>query len=91
MADIERIKRDIAEIAQRPRAVRFEEITRIVRQLKRIGWSTREHKGKETWIFYVGGEKFTVCEHNPGRQHIKMAYVHNFLRAMINLELYEED
>ena len=90
MPDIEHIRRDIAGIASRPKAVSFEEIERIVRQLRDSGWSARWRKGKETWIFYVAGEKFTVCEHNRGSAHIKSVYVKNFLRAMINLGLCED-
>ncbi len=88
MPDIEHIKLDIAGIAGRPKAVSFAEIERIVGQLRDIGWSVRYRKGKETWIFYVEGEKFTVCEHNRGSAQLKPVYVKNFLRAMINLGLY---
>lgn len=90
MADLGRIKRDIADIASGPKSVRFQEIQRIVRQLGLAGWSVDSHKGKEAWIFWVQGETFTVSEHNPGNSQLKSCYVHNFLRAMINLGLYED-
>ncbi len=88
--DLEHIKRAIAAIAVRPKAVGFDEIVRVVRQLAELGWSAKWRKGNETWIFYVAGEKFTVCEHNRGSANLKPVYVKNFLKAMINLELYED-
>lgn len=89
MADAEHIKHDIADIAGRPKAVTFAEIERIVKQLKGLGYSEKHYKGNETWVFYVGGEKFTVCDHHRGSQHIKSFYVKKFLGAMMNLGLYE--
>jgi hypothetical protein len=90
MPDLERLKRSIAGIAARPRAVSFDEIERVVRQLEALGWSAKWRRGNETWIFYVAGEKFTVCDHNRGSAHLKPVYVKNFLKAMINLGLYED-
>lgn len=89
MADLEHIKGDIAGIAARPKAVTFSEIKRVVDQLKTNGYSARYYEAKETWVFYVGGEKFTVCDHHRGSQHVKSFYVKKFLGAMINLGLYE--
>jgi hypothetical protein len=89
MADLEHIKGDIAGIAARPKGVTFSEIERIVKQLKAVGYSARYYKGDETWVFYVSGEKFTICDHHRGSQHIKPFYIKKFLGAMINLGLYE--
>jgi len=89
MADIEHIKKDIAAIAGRPKNITFEEIEKVVKQLRGQGYSVRYYKGNETWVFYVGGEKFTVCDHNRGPQ-LKPVYVKKFLGAMINLGLYED-
>jgi hypothetical protein len=91
MANLERIKRDVADIAGRRKAVRFTEIQRVVNQLRLLGWSVRDYEGKEAWVFYVAGEKFSVCQHNRGSSHIKPKYVDNFIGAMINLGLYDEE
>ena len=90
MADLDRIKRDIAEIAGRPNAVAFAEITRIADQLQSLGYSVSYRKGTHAWIFRISGEAFTVSDHNRGRRQIKSVYVSKFVGAMINLGLYEE-
>lgn len=91
MADQERLKRDIAELAGRPKNVRFEEIERIVKQLGVLGHDTSIRRCKETVLFRVGEERFGVCDHNPRSQHVKRVYVKGFLRAMAVLGLYEEE
>ncbi len=89
MPDLAHIEADIADIASRPKAVRFAEIERVIKQLNGHGYSPRYYKGKEAWVFYVGGEKFTVCDHNRGSAYVKSVYVKKFVGAMINLGLYE--
>ncbi len=92
MADIERVRQDIKDIANRPKAVRFEEIERIVNQLEALGHSvkSRTTKGGHSWIFRVDDQLFSISTHNPGSSQIKVAYVKAFLEAMINLGLYED-
>lgn len=91
MADLERIKRDIAEMANRPNGVSFDEIERIVNQLSAVGYATQSKKGKESHLFRINKTRFTVCPHNPKRKHLKAVYVKNFLKAMIELELFTEE
>jgi hypothetical protein len=88
---LERIKRDIAEIAKRPRSVEFDEIARIVDRLGRVGFATMSKPGTHSHLFRVGDQIFTVCRHNPRRKELKVAYVNNFLNAMIALELLDEE
>jgi hypothetical protein len=93
MADIERIKRDIAQLASRRRAVRFEEIERLVRQLGLLDFKVEHRRTNETHLFRVahvkrGTCRFGVCSHNSGRKHVKAAYVTVFLDAMAELGLY---
>lgn len=90
MADLLRIKREIARIASRPNAVGFKEITWIADQLKMNGYTVNYRKATHAWVFRIGGETFNVSDHNRGSAHIKSVYVAKFLGAMINLELYEE-
>ena len=90
MADVDRIKKAISEIANRPKSVRFAEIERIVNQLKLAGKGVRHRRTKESHLFNVDGAKFGVCSHNPGSSHIRSVYVADFLRAMAELGLYED-
>lgn len=90
MADLERIKRDIGKIAQRPKSVEFSEIKRIADQLKSLGWEVSYRRTNETWAFYIAGAVFTVSDHHPGSSQLKPVYVRKFLGAMISLQLYEE-
>lgn len=90
MATEDRVKAEIAEIAQRKNAVDFGEIERIVNQLGQLGYPTRSRRTKETVLFRVGRVRFGVCDHNPGGKHVKACYVKAFLEAMIELGLFEE-
>jgi len=89
VADLERIKRDIAEIAEHPKSVTLSKITRIADQLKMIGWEVSYRKTNETWVFYIQGEAFNICDHHRGSSQLKQVYVRKFLGAMINLRLHE--
>ena len=89
MADVERIKREIAEIAGRPHAVRFAEIDRIVSQLATLGYEVDKRRISDGWLFSVDGYRFSVVTHNRGRSQIKAVYVKAFLVAMMELALYE--
>jgi hypothetical protein len=98
MADIERIKRDIAELANRKKAVRFEEIERLVNQLANIkGYEIHHRNTKETHLFRAsfrdesgtkGPFRFGVCAHNQRSKHVKPCYVTEFLEAMADFGLY---
>ena len=90
MADLGRIKRDIKKIAQRPAGTRFSEIERIVRQLGEAGYEVSSRPG-HTHLFRVQDQRWGVCRHNRGSQHVKSCYVREFLKAMANLGLYDED
>ena len=90
MATIERIKADIAELANRPNGVEFDELTRIVRQLGEVGYSIQMKPGKHSYLLRVNDQRATVCKHNPRRKHLKPAYVREFLDMMTALGLFEE-
>lgn len=89
MASLENVKQDIADIAGRDRNVRFSEIERIVNQLGVLGHSVRIKRTRETVFVMIDGERFTVCEHHRGSSQLKPVYVRAFLKAAINLGLYE--
>lgn len=90
MADLERIKADITEIAHRRKTTTLSDIARIVRQLGLVGFVVNSRATRHGVLFTVGEEIFQICGHNPGRAHIKPAYVDEFIDSMTNLGLYEE-
>ena len=90
MADIERIRAEIADLATRPNGVRFEEIERMVNQLGLAGFDVHSRRAKETVLFRVNEHRFGVSDHNPGRQHVKAVYVKGFLKVMAMLGLHED-
>jgi hypothetical protein len=85
----ERLRRDIAEIASRPKQVRFDEIENIVNRLgefMEVGSRTIRHGT----LFTVGKERFSVVPHNRGDSHLKRVYVKVFLEAMTRLSWCED-
>ena len=92
MATRERISRALAEIAGRPNAVRFDDLLRIVSQIKTLGRvRVVERKTRHGYQFTIGSKIIRVSSHNPGDSHVKKAYVEDFLDAMVELGLYEEE
>jgi predicted RNA binding protein YcfA (HicA-like mRNA interferase family) len=89
MADIERLKTEIQELAGRIKSVRFAEIERIVNQLERLGFSVARRRTSDGWFFKVSGARFSVVVHNRGQSQLKSCYVREFLIAMMELDLYE--
>jgi hypothetical protein len=91
MADLERVKAEIAELAGRPKTVRFSEIERIVGQLAKLGYKAGGRPVRHGKLFWVGDKTFQVTSHNRGSSHIKSCYVEGFLDAMLGLGLLEEE
>jgi len=91
MASVDRIKAEIAEIARRPKAVRLEEIERIVSQLQGIGYEVSARTATHGRLFRIGeNPPFMVARPNSGDSHIRSVYVRVFLEAMITLGLFED-
>jgi hypothetical protein len=89
MATRERIGRALADIAGRPRAVRFEEIAQIVNQIRTLGGiPIVERPTTHGYQYTIGSKIIRVCKHNPGDSHVKKAYVEDFLDAMVELGFY---
>jgi hypothetical protein len=86
----ERVKRDIADIASRPKSVRFNEIENVVAQLSKLGYRVSSRKTREGVMFTVPpAAPFNVCTHHRGSSQLNWAYVRDFLNAMTELQLYE--
>ena len=90
MADVERVKREIREIAGRSKNVKIGEIQRIVRQLGELGFLTDSRDTAHGVMFQVGAEIFHVCTHNRGSSQLKQVTVQEFLDRMANLGLLDE-
>jgi hypothetical protein len=90
MADLKRIRARIKEIAEGNRKnVSLEDIRWVTSHLKLNNFVVNERKTTHEMLFRVGSQRFGVCDHNPGSQHVKRCYVDGFIRAMIELNLYE--
>jgi hypothetical protein len=90
MADLQKIKERIRELAGRRHNVKLAEIEWVVNQLGSNGLPTKIRNNGHQTLFSVGPRRFGVCSHNPGNAQVKACYVDSFIDAMIELELYEE-
>jgi hypothetical protein len=94
MADIEKIKGRIAELAARRKNVSDSEIEWVTNQLKQNGFSVRRRKTTHGILYGLtaaaGSVRFSVCPHHSGRKQLNPEYVDAFINAMITLGLYEE-
>jgi len=88
--DLHEIRQSIRDVAGRPKNVTLAEIERIVEHLGRNGFTVRSRTaGEHAVIFHVKDEVFSVCTHNRGSKQLKPCYVRAFLKAMIEVDLYE--
>lgn len=90
MATIEKIKTDIALIAQRRKNTTPSEIEKVVTQIGEHGYIVRSRKTTHGVLYTVGSTRFSVCAHISGSKQLKPCYVDNFLAAMIEIGMYEE-
>jgi len=91
MADLERVRAKIREIAGGNRKnVSIDDIRWVVVRLGINGYEVNERKTIHQMLFRVGHVRFGVCVHNPGNRHVKRCYVDEFVRAMIDWDLYED-
>ena len=90
MANLEKIKGTIAEIARAPKNVTAAEIEWVVNQLDQHGFRVRQRKTLHGILYVVNSSRFSICTHHPGGKQIRACYVYEFLRAMIEIGLYED-
>jgi len=90
MASIEKIKAEIAQIAQRRKNTTSSDIEWVVNQLKQNGYAVRSRSLSDGVLYGVGSVRFSVCTHNPGNKQVKPCYVDAFLEAMIEIGMYED-
>jgi hypothetical protein len=89
MADAEKIKRTIREIAGRKQNVTLAEIERVMNQLKGHCAVTSIENDHQR-MYAIDGVRFSICTHHPGTKQIKAIYVKQFLRAMAETGWYED-
>lgn len=89
MADLEKIKKRMAEIGSGPKNVTLSEIEWVVDRLKERGHRVTKREATHGKLFSVDGQRFMVNYHNPGNGQVKPYSVKDFLNAMSELGLYE--
>ena len=89
MPELWKVKERIRALANRSRNVTLAEIEQVLGQLSQHGYVVTSRMGTHGKLFNVNGQRFMVCCHNPGSKQVKACYVREFLKAMIELELYE--
>jgi hypothetical protein len=89
MADLDKIKKRLAEIAARPKNVTLPEIEWVIDQLSDHRFRVTKRDATHGKLFSVGSKRFMINHHNPGSSQVKAYSVKDFLDAMIELGLYE--
>jgi hypothetical protein len=91
MADLKKIKEHIRELAHRKKNVRLSEIEWVVNNLALNGFESRTAGNEHQKIFTINKTKFGVCTHHTGSSQLKPEYVKQFVVAMIELGLYDDE
>jgi hypothetical protein len=88
MADLDKIKERIADIAQRPRTVELSEIEWVVNNLAKCGYDVKTKDARHGRLFQVNEQTFMV-NHHTRNKHVRAYSVKDFVSAMIELGLYD--
>ncbi len=88
MANVEKIKARIREIAARPKNVTLADIEWVMSQLEQFEeFAVVGNVHRKAWV--SKDTSFSVCTHHKGRKQIKPVYVSHFLNAMTKIGWYE--
>jgi len=90
MGHEQRIRDTIRDIAQRRNNVTLDEIEWVMEKLKET-YKTRRRQARHGVLFGIENLRFMVNCHNPGSKQVKSYSVDEFIDAMEELGLYEED
>jgi hypothetical protein len=86
MASDRKLREQIADIAQRPYNVRYEEIDKVLRLLG----CAEPRRTKHGWIYKIpGGLPLMLNEHNNGKDKLPAYSVIDFRNRMMDLKLLE--
>jgi hypothetical protein len=88
MTSVDKIKAEIARIAQQRKNTTAAEIKWVVDQLAMNGYAVRSRNTSDGVLYVVESARFGVCTHNRGSKQVKACYVDDFLEAMIEIGLY---
>lgn len=91
MAELARLKTEIAGLAGHRKTVRMADIERIVGQLAKLGYETKSKTVRHGTLFKVADQTFQVSAHSKSGSYVLKAYVDNFLEAMLSLGLLDEE
>jgi hypothetical protein len=90
MADLNKIRERIREIARRRQNVELSEIEWVVNQLEQQGYVVTATDARHGKLFRVGSSQpFMVNHHNRGNKQVKAYSVKDFIDRMIDLDLYD--
>lgn len=89
MSDAGRIKRTIADIAQRRKNVTLDEIEWVITQLGQY-YEVGSRNARHGKLFRVATRRFMVNFHSPGSKQVKPYSVDDFIDAMVELGWYED-
>jgi len=88
--DLERIRARIADIASRPKHVRFDELSNLLDNHIGPLYANYNHHGCPHHAFSIGGETFTIAQPHGGG-FVKPVYVRKFVDAMEALGLFDPE
>ena len=86
----ERVRHVIQDIAQRRNNVTLSEIEWVMEKLSGT-YKVRRREARHGVLFGIGCQRFMVNNHNPGNKQVKSYSVDEFVNAMVELGLYEEE
>lgn len=89
MADPEKVKAKIRDIAGRRNNVTLDEIEWVVNQLGEF-YPVGAREARHGKLFRVANQRFMVNSHNPGSKQVKPYSVDDFVDAMTELGWYED-
>jgi hypothetical protein len=87
MAELDRIKERIRDIADRKESVTLSEIKWVVDRLGEHHYRVTDRKATHGILFGVGSTRFMVNCHNKGSKQVKAYSVQDFATAMMELGL----
>ncbi len=86
----ERVRKAIQDIAKRRNNVTLSEIEWVVGKLSGT-YKVRRREARHGVLFGIGNQRFMINYHNPGNKQVKGYSVDEFVSAMAELGLYEEE
>jgi len=87
--DLERIRARIADIATRPKHVRFDELSNLLDNHIGPLYENYNHHGSPHHAFTLRDQTFNIAQPHSGS--VKARYIRSFLDAMEALGLYDPE